>query len=127
MQLNIAPCGLICSRCDAYRATQENNREKLERVAAEWRKLNHCDEITAGLLLCDGCMTDGGRKSAYCGMCKIRLCAIQKDVKVCSECSDYPCATVSDFLAHQPEKQAAAMRKMLDGIAEVEKNTHSVL
>jgi len=127
MQLNIAPCGLICSRCDAYRATQENSPEKLVRVAAEWRKLNYCDEIKADLLSCDGCMTDGGRKNASCGMCKIRLCAIQKDVKVCSECPDYPCAAVSDFLANQPKKQAEAMKKMLEGIAEVEKNTHSVL
>ncbi len=127
MQLNIAPCGLICSSCDACRATQENDRGKLERVAAEWRELNNCSEITADLLSCDGCMTDGGRKSAYCGMCQIRLCAIQKTVKVCSECTDYPCATVSGFLACQPEAQAAAMRKMLEGIAEVEKNTPSVL
>ena len=30
MQINIVPCGLICSRCDAYCATLENSPEKLE-------------------------------------------------------------------------------------------------
>ncbi|GEM_PF-3666499 len=41
-QIKIAPCGLVCSRCDAYRATQLNAPEKLELVAAKWREVNHC-------------------------------------------------------------------------------------
>lgn len=126
MQLNIAPCGLICSRCDAYRATQENSPEKLEMVAASWRELNHCDDIKAEYLPCDGCMTEGGRKCFYCeNMCEIRSCAIEKKVNVCSECSDYPCKTVSDFIAHAPTGQAKAMKKLLDAIVEVERNMHS--
>lgn len=124
--INIAPCGLVCSRCDACRATQENSVEKLELVAASWRELNHCDDIKAEYLPCDGCMTAGGRKSFYCeNMCQIRACAIAKKVKVCSECSDYPCQTISDFIDHAPPGQAAAMKKLLDAIAEVEKNMHS--
>ena len=79
MQINISPCGLVCSQCDAYRATQLNDAEKLELVAADWRELNHCDDIKAELLPCDGCMTEGGRKCFYCeNMCEIRRCAIQK-------------------------------------------------
>lgn len=58
-------------------------------------------------------------------MCSIRSCAVEKKVKVCSECSEYPCQTVSDFLAHAPEGQAKAMKKLLDAIVEVEKNMHS--
>lgn len=126
MQINISPCGLVCSQCDAYRATQLNDAEKLERVAADWRQLNHCDDIKAELLPCDGCMTEGGRKCFYCeNMCEIRRCATQKKVKVCSECPDYPCKILSDFMEQSPEPQAKAMKKMLEAIAEVEASMHS--
>ena len=33
----IAYCGLVCSDCSAYVATQANDQEALERVAAQWR------------------------------------------------------------------------------------------
>lgn len=126
MEIKIAPCGLVCSRCDAYRATQENSPEKLELVAASWRKLNHCDEIKAEFLPCDGCMSEGGRKCFFCEhMCQIRSCVIEKKVKVCSECPQYPCKTVSGFMEHAPEGQAKAMKKLLDAIVDVEQNMHS--
>jgi len=125
MQINIAPCGLVCSRCDAYRATRLNDPEKLELVAADWRKRYNCEDIKAELLPCDGCMTADGRKSYYCeNACAIRKCAIEKGVGVCSECGDYPCAEISGFLGHASE-QGTAMKKMLGAIAEVESKMHS--
>ncbi len=126
MQINIAPCGLVCSRCDAYRATKLDDPEKLEMVAADWRKRYNCEDIKAELLPCDGCMNDGGRKSYYCGsVCGIRKCAIGKGVGVCSECRDYSsCAEIAGFLGH-PSEQCKAMKKMLDAIAEVESKMHS--
>lgn len=125
MQINISPCGLVCSRCDAYRATQENSAEKLELVAADWRKRYHCDDIKAEFLPCDGCMTEGGRKCYHCeNTCEIRPCAIKKGVKVCSECTEYPCGKLKEFFSYAPE-QSGAMKKMLDAIAEVEKKMHS--
>lgn len=125
--INIAPCGLVCSRCDACRATQENSPEKLELVAASWRELNSCDLITADLLPCDGCMNATGRKSYYCAnMCEIRRCAIEKEIKVCSECPEFPCDKVDSFLKSAPEGQAKAMRSLLEAIADVERNMRSV-
>lgn len=125
MQINISPCGLVCSRCDAYRATQENNAEKLELVAADWRKRYHCDDIKAELIACDGCMTEGGRKCYHCEhSCTIRPCAVEKGVKICSECPEYPCSKLTEFFRYAPE-QSEAMKKMLDAIAEVEKKMHS--
>jgi len=128
MQINIAPCGLICSKCDAFRATQANDPAMLERVAEHWRKLNNCDDIKAEFIPCDGCMNDCGRKSFYCqNMCELRACAIKNGVQVCSECKSFPCDILKAFLANAPEKQAAAMKKLLESIAELEKQTPSVL
>ncbi len=125
--IHIAPCGLVCSQCDACRATQENSPEKLELVAASWRKLNSCDAITADLLPCDGCMTPAGRKSYFCAhLCEIRRCAVERKISVCSKCSEYPCLKLSEFLNTAPEGQALAMQKLLNAIVEVERNMHSI-
>ena len=126
MQINISPCGLVCSRCDAYRATQLDDPAKLELVAADWRQRYHCDDIKAELIRCDACMTAGGRKCHHCEhTCRIRPCALAKGVKICSECPDYPCAALKDFFNCVPEQQSGAMKKMLEAIAEVELKMHS--
>lgn len=126
MQINISPCGLVCSRCDAYRATRLDDTAKLELVAADWRQRYHCDDIKAELIRCDGCMTEGGRKCYHCEhSCPIRPCAIAKGVKICSECAEYPCATLREFFKNVPEQQSGAMQKMLAAIADVESKMHA--
>jgi len=37
----VAYCGIVCSDCEAYRATQSGDREALKRVAAKWRVEYH--------------------------------------------------------------------------------------
>lgn len=126
--IKIAPCGLVCSHCDAYRATEANDPAKLEQVAAFWRKINHCDEITAEYLPCEGCMNDGGRKTFFCEkLCRVRPCAVENGVRVCSECPKYPCETVSAFHDAMPEEQRKSVLKLLDAINDVEKNMQSIL
>ncbi len=126
MQINISPCGLVCSQCDAYRATQLNDSEKMELVAADWRKRYNNQAIKAELISCDGCMTENGKKCFHCeNFCLIRPCAIKKGVKVCSECSEYPCDKLTEFFSYVPDVQSGAMKKMLDSIAEVESKMHS--
>ena len=126
MQINISPCGLVCSQCDAYRATRENSPEKLEFVAADWRRRYHNDDIKAENISCDGCMIEGGRKCGHCEQsCPIRPCAEEHGVKICSECPDYPCKQLKVFFRYVPKPQSEAMRKMLDAIAEVESKMHS--
>lgn len=126
-QIIIAPCGLICSHCDAWRATQMNDPEKLEMVAAKWRELNQTDEIKAEYLPCDGCMTKGGRKNLFCsGMCEIRKCIIKRGIQICSDCPDFEgCRTFSDFISHGPAGQAEAMRRLQAAVADVKKNMTS--
>ena len=46
MNQMIAYCGLTCTDCPAYVATQENDREALENVAAEWREEYNAPGIT---------------------------------------------------------------------------------
>ena len=50
----IAYCGLNCSKCEAYIATQENDDQKREETAQIWSKL-YMVEINPDQINCDGC------------------------------------------------------------------------
>ena len=108
MDTIIAYCGLDCSGCPAYRATQANDRAALERTAAQWREQFNTSQITADSILCDGCLAhDGGRLSGYCTICEIRACALERGVANCAHCADYACAKLEGFWAHAPEARQA--------------------
>ncbi len=72
----IACCGVTCTDCVAYKATQANDQEALERVLAHWRADFNVPHITVEDTVCDGCLTAGGRLSGYCAhFCQVRPCA----------------------------------------------------
>ena len=106
----IAYCGITCSSCDAYLATQSGDQAELERVAEAWRK-QFDPHITAASIVCDGCLVDSGPVASYCSWCPNRACAKDRGVASCAHCSDYPCDTLAPHLEHAPE-----MRDLLDAI-----------
>ena len=61
MDTMIAYCGLTCTECPGYIATQANDRAELERVAAMWRKEFDAPEITVESVICDGCVVTCNR------------------------------------------------------------------
>jgi hypothetical protein len=107
----IAYCGIVCTACPAYVATQANDRAALEEVAAQWREQFNAPEITTDSIVCDGCLTSDGRLSGYCSMCEIRACGVERSVVNCAYCSDYVCEKLAGFFAHASEAQ-----KTLDDI-----------
>ena len=54
----IGACGLTCSECSAYIATQANDAEGIARTIEEWR-VQHGGDFKPEDVWCDGCMTDG--------------------------------------------------------------------
>jgi hypothetical protein len=86
----IAYCGLICTECPAYVATQVNDWETLEQGAAQAREQLGDPSITAEMGLCDGC-TGGGRLSACTADCEVRTCGVTRSVVNCAHCDDYVC------------------------------------
>lgn len=105
MERMIAYCGLTCTECPAYVATQADDREGLERVAAQWREMFNEPRITADSVICDGCLGEG-RLSSYCSICEIRACAPERGVKNCAHCADYGCEKLESFLVHASEARA---------------------
>lgn len=98
----IGACGLVCSNCGAYKATQANDAEAIARIAGEWSK-EYGGNIQPESVWCDGCLTAGTRKCGHTGECEIRACAIARGVANCAECPDYACDKIMQFIAGVPE------------------------
>ena len=99
----LAYCGIICSECEAYIATQNRDREDLQKVAAKWSE-EYGGEITVESIICDGCKTTGGRMSEFCAnICEIRKCALEKMVQNCAHCEQYPCEKLNPIFQMAPE------------------------
>ena len=83
----IACCGLDCERCEAHKATVNDDNDLRRKVAKEWSELNNVT-ITPEMINCDGCRMDG-RKTPFCeSMCPIRMCILRKGFGTCGECPE---------------------------------------
>lgn len=106
----IAPCGIICSDCAAYKATQEDDWEKLAEIAVQWS-----DEDTkykAEEMVCDGCL--GKRLNVYCATCSGRACALGKGFTVCSQCPEYSCEKLEKLWSTFSNWSIEAVKANLD-------------
>ena len=103
MKKLIAYCGLDCEKCDARKATLNNDNELREKVAKLWSELNGV-EITAGMINCEGCRADGV-KTPFCdSLCSIRQCALVKKYETCGSCSKLEnCKTVGMVISNNAE------------------------
>lgn len=102
MEDPIAYCGLVCTECPAYIGTQAGDDELLERTARMWSDA-FGSEIAPESIRCDGCKTEGGRRSLFCGMCKVRACNLSRGLPNCAPCPDYACEKLEEFLKMAPE------------------------
>lgn len=104
MSEHIAYCGLDCSACDAFKATQSKDVERMKQIADRWnRELN--TEFTEKDIECDGCLSQ--RISGWCqSICDIRPCAEKRNVKTCAHCNEYTCAHLETFLSGEPIARA---------------------
>ena len=108
----IAFCGLNCSACEAYLATQANDRDAQERLVAKWKVEFNAPDMTIESVTCDGCLAFNGRLGGYCLQCPIRACGVERKVANCAYCADYgACEKLAGFFA-----QAPAAKTTLDEI-----------
>ncbi|MCP4536149.1 MAG: DUF3795 domain-containing protein [Chloroflexi bacterium] len=107
----IAYCGLVCTDCPAYIATQADDQAALEETVTRWREEFSAPDMTVADIVCDGCLTDAGRKGVHCGECKIRACGVERGVVNCAHCTEYACEKLENFFGFAPDA-----RTVLDGI-----------
>jgi len=99
----IAHCGLVCSGCPAYIATQAEDRAALEEVAARWREKYNAPSITVESVICDGCLGEEARHCSNWFECEIRACGMARDVINCAHCDDYACDKLQVFFQIVPD------------------------
>ncbi len=108
-------CGLYCGSCSILKAYQTGISDKFALFMGE----------EAGLKLkCHGCKSD--TVFVNCANCKIRTCAIDKGVKRCLDCKDFPCSLfnvdefkfVLDKLPHLKTIQNNLVTIMNNGVDE---------
>ncbi len=83
----IAFCGLYCGACSFRLAAVENKREHITNMPAYYDHIKNNP-----LEYCPGC-----RLENKCGECKIRDCALDKNIDFCSECDQFPCSILRTF------------------------------
>jgi hypothetical protein len=110
----ISMCGLDCSGCGAYLATQSNDDEQRKKIAEEWTKAYHAD-LKPGDINCDGCTSGSDRIFQYTRVCEIRACGIKHNVNNCAHCPEFACEKLAKFfqIAPQAKKNLEEIRKTL--------------
>jgi len=109
----LAYCGLDCGECEAYIATQKNDRAGLEETAKKWAAQFGGQNMGAEACLCDGCSSGKRLSTAHAATCAIRVCASGRGVVTCAHCTDYGCAKLQPFFAFAPvlKDRLEAIRK----------------
>ena len=97
----VAYCGIICSKCPVYKATQADDDKAREEVARLWSKQYGID-MKPEDANCDGCHLADGRLIGHCRVCGIRACGIDKKVSTCADCLEYACEQLKLFHSIAP-------------------------
>lgn len=105
MERVVAYCGIVCSDCPTFKATQEDDDVERRRVAKLWTE-QYGAEHKMEDINCDGCISKGPRIYRYCTTCEIRKCGLGRNVENCAFCEDYACEKLSKLFAeYRPAKE----------------------
>jgi len=120
-------CGIYCGACDIMISYQSGKKSRLGSFWNESavKKLHRglgldYDNTRPFELKCNGCKT--GTLFVNCRVCSIRKCAIDKKIRHCIDCGEYPCKTISEsdkmsfFLPHLKCKHANMEKIKNDGV-----------
>ena len=95
MEENISFCGINCFSCPAYIAKKTNNNDLRIKTAKKWSSIGF--EIKPEQVNCDGCKSTDGILLLHCNDCKVRNCAMSKNIMTCAECPDYACEKLENL------------------------------
>ena len=106
MEEMISYCGVVCTRCPQYIATQ-NNDNSLRKKAAERLEKKFGLLIKPEDINCDGCLTIDGRIIGFCDTCEVRKCGSEKEIKNCTVCDEQPCDKLKKIHTFIPNAKAS--------------------
>jgi hypothetical protein len=90
----IAFCGVVCTKCPVYIASQKNDDERRKKVAQKWSLPE--EPIKSQDIDCGGCLVGGKKLYKFCATCEVRICGFRKKVETCAHCDEYPCEILNE-------------------------------
>jgi hypothetical protein len=96
MSRMIAYCGLVCSNCPTFLATQNNDDAARAKTAVMYSE-KFGFHLKPEEINCDGCKSNGGKLIEYCRSCGIRQCCSSKGLDNCADCDHQPCDILIKF------------------------------
>jgi len=101
----IGCCGIECSSCPAFLATQADDDALRAEVAAKW-SVQYQVEMKPEDINCVGCVGEGVHIGHCEHACTFRKCSMAKGHDNCAACDEYPCEQLAAFHAHVPDAGA---------------------
>ena len=95
MEENISFCGINCFSCHVYIAKKTDNNDLRIKTAKQLISIGF--EITPDQVNCDGCISSDGLLLKHCNDCKVRNCAMSKNIMTCAECPEYYCEKLENL------------------------------
>jgi hypothetical protein len=106
MPKKIAFCGLCCTECPTFIATQNDDDEARIKTAAMYAE-KFGFNLKPEEINCDGCHSVNGNLISYCQTCAIRKCGLSRGVDNCTACDEQPCRRLIDFHTFSTEAKAS--------------------
>ncbi|NVM18419.1 MAG: DUF3795 domain-containing protein [Candidatus Lokiarchaeota archaeon] len=92
-------CGINCTECPEYLATQKNDEKEIKKIANQWS--SDAMKFTPEEIYCDGCSNEG-KLFNWAPKCDKRICCIDKKLENCAYCGDYICSILKNSLDKSP-------------------------
>lgn len=98
MERIVGYCGVVCSDCDVYKATINNDQELRLELARKYTNDEHVANPED--FFCEGCFRIKGEG------CEIRQCAVTKGDSTCADCKSYACDILNQHFNNSPESKS---------------------
>ena len=114
MSRMIAYCGLVCSDCPTFVATQNDDDAARAQTAAFYSEKFGFD-LKPEEINCDGCKSDAGKLIGYCRSCDIRRCCLAEKVWTTAQFAVISPVKASSSFISFPRMQRRALKRSKSG------------
>lgn len=80
----VAPCGIPCGDCGAYKVKDDPSLREVLVRSVKWNGVP-----------CQGCRQVGGNCQFTDGICQTYACVVERGVEFCFECPEFPCGKLN--------------------------------
>ncbi len=80
----VAPCGLLCSDCGAYKVKDDPSLKEILVKKVNWNGVP-----------CPGCRPIKGKSQFISGTCATYACVTERGYDFCYECPEFPCGKLN--------------------------------